>query len=132
MKKLDIQKIRGSTLLLHFWNSSLKIGRPTANLLYNRYNSIGWKCLTSLRLGNTCARWIISPFSPPCHSFTSIRSFLVGDLQSVDANIPNFVNDEIWNYLFLVSLSMTSARIIRFSVLQTSSPTGHLFRNKWK
>ena len=93
-----------------------KVGRPTAKPIYNIHNSIGLKLLTRLRLGlshlnehkfkhnfqdcinplSTCSLEIesLSHFFLHCNYFTNIRSTLFSELQSVDANVVKFLDNE--------------------------------------
>ena len=118
--KLDMQ-IRRSESFLSFKNSLLKIGRPTAKLIYKIHNPIGLKFLTRLRLGLSqlnkhkfkhnfqdcvnplcsCSLEIesLSHFFLHCHHFTNIHATLLDDLQSVDRNIPSFSDNELVDLL---------------------------------
>ena len=119
-KKLDVT-LRKSESLPYFRNALLKIGRPTAKPICNTHNPIGLKLLTRLRLGLshlnehkfkhnfqdcinplcTCSLEIesFSYFFLHCHYFTNIRSTLFSELQSVDANIAKFSDNEIVDLL---------------------------------
>ena len=117
-------KLRKFESLPYFRNALLKVGRPTAKPVYNIHNPIGliletW--LTRLRLGLShlnehkfkynfqdsinplciCSSEIesLSHFFLHCHYFTTIRSTLFSELQSVDANIAKFSDNEIVNLL---------------------------------
>ena len=114
-----------STSLSSFRNALLRVGWPTAKPVYNIHNTIGLKFVTRLRLGLShlnehkfkhnlhncinplwsCSLEIksFSRFFMYCNYFTSIRSACFGDLQSVDANIPNFPDNEILELLLYCS-----------------------------
>ena len=118
--KLDVT-LRKSEYLPYFRNALLKIGRSTAKPVYNFHNPIGLKLLTRLRLGLshlnehkfkhnlqdcinplcTCSLDIesLSHFFLHCHYFTSIRSTLFSELQSADANIVKFSDNQIVDLL---------------------------------
>ena len=118
--KLDIQ-IRSSESFLFFKNSLLNIGRPTAKPTYKIHNHIGLKFRTRLRLRLnhlnehkfkqdfqdcvnplcSCSLEIesLSHFFLYCHHFTNIRVTLLDDLQSGDANIPSFSDNELVDLL---------------------------------
>ena len=118
--KLDVT-LRKSESLRYFRNASLKIGRPTAKPIYNIHNPIGLKLFTRLRLGLShlnehkfkhnfqdcinpfcmCSLVIesLSHLFLHCHYFTNIRSTLFSELQSVDANIAKFSDNEIADLL---------------------------------
>ena len=107
--KLDVE-LRKLESLRYFRNALLKTGRPATNIL----NPIGLKLLTTLRLGLshlnehkfkhnfqdcvnplcTCSLETES-LSHFCHYFTNICSTLFSELQSVDANIAKFSDNEI-------------------------------------
>ena len=111
-------------------SSSLKIGRPTAKPTYNIHNPIGLKFLTRVRLGlihlnerkfkhnfQDCANSLgscsleiesLSHFFLHCHYFTNIRSTLLDDLKSVDANIPSFSDNELMDLVLYGSLKFNS------------------------
>ena len=102
--KLDMQ-IRRSESFLSLKNSLLKIGRPTAEPIYNIQNPIGLKFLTRLRLGlshlneqkfkhnfQDCVNPLCScsleieslfRFFLHCHHFTNIRATLLDDLRQL-------------------------------------------------
>ena len=114
-------KLRKSESLPFFRNALLTVGWPTAKPVYNIHNPIGLKLLTKLRLGLshlnehkfkhdfqdcinplcTCSSEIesLSHFFLRCHYFTSIRSTLFSELQSIDANIVKFADNEIADLL---------------------------------
>ena len=115
-KKRDMY-IRRSGSFLSFKNSLLKIGWPTAKPTYNIHNPIGLKFLTRLRIGLShlskhkfkhnfkdcvnplcsCSLEIefLSHFFLHCHHFRNIRATRLDDLQSIDINIPSFLDNKL-------------------------------------
>ena len=118
--KLDVT-LRKSESLPYFRNALLQVGRPTTKPIYNIHNPVGLKLVTRLKLGLchinehkfihnfqdcieplcACSLEILSlsHFSLHCHYFTVIRLTLFSELQSVDANIAKFSDNEIVDLL---------------------------------
>ena len=68
----------------------------------------------------------LSPFFLHYQYFTSILSTLLGDLHSVDVNIPNFPDNEIVELLLHCSLKFENLKILK------SERLIHFYRNKWQ
>ena len=127
-------QIGRSESFLPFKNSLLKIGLLTAKPAYNIHNPIGLKFLTRLRLGLSHLNkhkikeiskivyilyaqvvWRLNAFpisfctviiSQTCA--TLLGDLLLGDLQSVDTNIPSFSDSELVDLLFSGSPNFNS------------------------
>ena len=127
-------QIGRSESFLPFKNSLLKIGLLTAKPTYNIHNPIGLKFLTRLRLGLSHLNkhkikeiskivyilyaqvvWRLNAFpisfctviiSQTCA--TLLGDLLLGDLQSVDTNIPSFSDSELVDLLFSGSPNFNS------------------------
>ena len=105
--KLDVT-LRKFESLQYFRNALLTVGRPTAKPIYNIHNPIGLKFLTWLRLSLSHLKQhkfkhnlqdCINPLSrcsleieSLSHFFLHCHFFII--LQSVDANIPKFSDNE--------------------------------------
>ena len=118
--KLDV-KLTKSESLPYLRNVLLKVGQPTAKPVYHTHNPIELKLLTRLKLGLshlnehkfkhnledsinplcTCSLEIesLSHFLLHCQYFTSIRSTIFSELQSADANVVKFSDNEIVDLL---------------------------------
>ena len=117
MEQTQKIKLRKSESLPYLRNVLLKVGRPTAKPVYYTHYPIELKLLTRLKLGLshlnehkfkhnfqdsinplcTCSLEIesLSHFLLCCHYFKSIRSTIFSELQSTDANIIKFSDNEI-------------------------------------
>ena len=100
---------------MNFQNALIKIERPICKPIYNAHNPVGLKLLTRLRLGLShlnqhkfnhnfqdclnplcsCSLEVesVSHFFLHCHYYSSIRSTLLNELQSIDINLLNQEND---------------------------------------
>ena len=136
--KLDL-KIRQSKTLLTFRNALIKIVRPIPEPIYNVHNPVGLKLLTRLRLGLShlnqhkfnhnfqdclnplcsCSLEVesVSHFFLHCrHYYSTIRSTLLNELQSIHINFLNQEDDIVVEILLYQSTKFNSNQ--KFQIIE--------------
>ena len=129
-------KMRQSKTLLTFRNALIKIVRPIPEPIYNVHNPVGLKLLTKrLRLGLShlnqhkfnhnfrdclnplcsCSLEVesVSHFFLHCHYYSTIRSTLLNELQSIDINLLNQEDDIVLETLLYQSTKFNNNQNFR-------------------
>ena len=128
-------KMRQSKTLLTFRNALIKIVRPIPEPIYNVHNPVGLKLLTRLRLGlshlnqhkfnhnfRDCLNPLcscslegesVSRFFLHCHYYSTIRSTLLNELQSIDINLLNQEDDIVLETLLYQSTKFNNNQNFR-------------------
>ena len=114
--------------LIHFTNSLLKIGKPSAKSIFNFQTAVVLKFLTSLRLAPSylnsyifdhnfsnsinrlcaCSFKIesLSYFFLCFYYFTNILSTLLDEITKIDSNLLSLPKMKFWKYFFAVIRNM--------------------------